>query len=382
MQLQHYKYSKDWNETFDTTLDSEKTLILVFGSSDKELVKKPLKELQQAFPNSIIIGASTAGEIFMDEVHKDSIIVTIVKFETTQIKLATREIKKINDSFRIGEEMSDELQANDLANIFILSDGLNINGSQLTDGFNANLNTGVLASGGLASDKANFISTWILINGEAKSNFVSAIGLYGKNIRIGYGSHAGWDILGIKKKVTKAVDNTVYTLDNKPILDIYKRYLGEKAKDLPASGLLFPLGIYNDGIKENIIVRTVLGVNEEEKSITFAGDIPEASTVCLMKSNNDKLISAALDAGEEIDLQDYQDEAFLSIAISCIGRKLVLKQRVEEELEATLEHLPKNTLQVGFYSYGEISPSGIKSCDLHNQTMTLTSIWEKNAFST
>jgi len=379
MQLKYYTFSKKWNEAFDTSLDSKQTLVLVFGSSDKELVKQPLQELRKAFKNSIIIGASTAGEILMDEMIEDSLVVSVLKFETTQITLATQEIKKVADSFNIGKNLADKLNKKDLKSIFNLSDGLNINGSQLTNGFNSVIDSDTVVSGGLASDNSDFLSTWVIVNGEATTNYVSAIGLYGDNIRVGYGSHAGWDILGIQKKITKSTDNVVYTIDNKPILDIYKNYLGEKAKDLPASGLLFPLGICPNDAKEDIIVRTVLGIDEERKSITFAGDIPEGTTVCLMKSNNDKLISAALNAGKEINLQDYNNEAIISIAISCIGRKLVLKQRVEEELEATLENLPKNTLQVGFYSYGEISPTGLKSCDLHNQTMTITTIWEKDA---
>jgi len=379
MELKYYTFSKKWNEVFDTSLDSKQTLVLIFGSSDKELVKKPLQELSDAFKNSIIIGASTAGEILMDEIVEDSLVVTVLKFKTTQIALAIQEIKKVEDSFIIGKNLADKLNKKDLKSIFILSDGLNINGSKLTNAFNSVIDSNIVVSGGLASDKGNFLSTWIIVNGEATTHYVSAIGLYGENIRVGYGSHAGWDILGIQKKVTKSTDNIVYTIDNKPILDIYKSYLGEKAKDLPASGLLFPLGICPDTTKEDIVVRTVLGIDEEKKSITFAGDIPEGTTVCLMKSNNDKLISAALDASSEVNLQDYKNEAILNIAISCIGRKLVLKQRVEEEIEATLENLPKNTLQVGFYSYGEISPTGLKSCDLHNQTMTVTTIWEKDA---
>ena len=39
--------------------------------------------------------------------------------------------------------------------------------------------------------------------------------------------------------------------------------------------------------------------------------------------------------------------------------------------------LPKGTKQIGFYSYGEISPYTTGSCDLHNQTMTLTTVTER-----
>jgi hypothetical protein len=59
-----------------------------------------------------------------------------------------------------------------------------------------------------------------------------------------------------------------------------------------------------------------------------------------------------------------------------VGRRLVLGSRTEEEIEATLEVLPKGTQQIGFYSYGEISPYTAGTCDLHNQTMTLTTLSE------
>jgi hypothetical protein len=159
-------------------------------------------------------------------------------------------------------------------------------------------------------------------------------------------------------------------------------YLAEKAQELPASGLLFPLELQEDENGVTKTVRTILAVNEQDKSITFAGDIPEGCTVSLMKANHDRLIMGAFDASKKVDLSDYHNEEILSIAISCIGRKLVLKQKVEDELEATLENLPKGTKQVGFYSYGELSPASNGECDLHNQTMTLTVIWEKDAPST
>jgi len=379
MKLEHYTFGDTWNKVIDSSLDSPQTLVLVFGSSNLNTVKKPLQEIQTHFSNSVIIGASTSGEIVMDELKEDSLVVTVIKFYTTQIKLATHPVKDAKDSFNIGETLAQTLQEESLKSIFILSDGLNVNGSALTDGFNSVIGKKSIISGGLAGDAATFSDTWILINGEAKSHYVSAVGLYGDNVHVSYGSKGGWDIFGIKRNVTKSEDNVVYELDNQPILDIYKKYLGEQAKDLPASGLLFPLGVYDKMDNEKIVVRTILGIDEETNSITFAGNIPKDSTVCLMKSNNDRLIDAAHTSSHQLLLQEHQTEPLLVIAISCIGRKLVLKQRVEEELEATLENLPKETLQVGFYSYGEISPSGLLGCDLHNQTMTLTALWENDA---
>jgi len=382
LKLQNYSYTDTWNKKLDSSMDSEQTLVIVFASSKLNTNEKALEDINTSFSKSIIIGASTAGEIYMDELQEDSFVVAVLKFENTKLQLCSEYINSPKDSYNIGKKIANQLQDKELKNIFVLSDGLNINGSQLSNGFNSVLNENVIISGGLAGDGDKFQSTWTIINGTQKSNYVSAVGFYGDNINIGHGFKGGWDKFGIQRKVTRSIDNILYELDNKPALDIYKLYLAEKAADLPASGLLFPLELQENKDTKSKTVRTILAINEDEKSITFAGDIPQGSTVSLMKSNHDRLIEGAYNASKQVELDNYNGEDILSIAISCIGRKLVLKQRVEDELEATLENLPKSTKQIGFYSYGEISPLSNGKCDLHNQTMTLTVIWETDASST
>jgi len=382
MILKTYTYKNSWNEALDASLDSEQTLLIIFASPQHTLFSMPLKEIHHLFKSSLIIGTSTSGEIKGDELQENSLVLSILKFENTSLKLQYQYINSPKDSFNIGQNLANSLYKDNLKNIFILSDGLHINGSQLTSGLASVVHSQVIVSGGLAGDGNSFNKTWVLVDGEPKSDYVSAIGFYGDFIRVAHSFKGGWDKFGIQRKVTRSEDNILYELDNKPALDIYKNYLGEKAKELPASGLLFPLELQEDETTEGKTVRTILAVDEEKKSITFAGDIPEGSIVSLMKANHDRLIDGAYHASKEIKLNDYNNEDILCIAISCIGRKLVLKQRVEDELEATLENLPKKTQQVGFYSYGEISPLASGECDLHNQTMTLTLIWESNAPST
>ena len=382
MILKTYTYETSWNEPLDTSLDSEQTLLLVFAGCDAETRDTALQELQKKFPLSIIIGSSTAGEINMDELQEDSFVLSVLKFESTRLKLVHEPISSAKESFQIAEKLATALQEKDLNNIFVLSDGLQINGSQLTHGFTSVLGADTIVSGGLAGDGADFKTTWVIVDGKAQDGYVSALGFYGNNIHVSSGFQGGWDKFGIERTVTRSIDNVLYELDDKPALDIYKNYLGDKAKDLPASGLLFPLELQEDENNGVTTVRTILAVNEEEKSITFAGDIPEGSIVSLMKANHDRLIEGAFNASKKVNLSGYNDEEILCIAISCIGRKLVLKQRAEDELEATLENLPPKTKQVGFYSYGEISPLSSGKCDLHNQTMTLTLIWESDAPST
>ena len=381
MKLEYYSYTNGtWNQKLDSTMDSMNTLVMIFGSSNLEQNKDALQDINTNFLKSIIIGSSTAGEINMDELQEDSFVVAVLQFQNTKIRLYSQHINSTKDSYLIGSKLAENLLEKDLKSIFVLSDGLNINGSQLTNGFNSVLDDNIIVSGGLAADGDKFKSTWTIVDGVRKTNYVTAVGFYGDYIQVGHGFQGGWDKFGIQRKVTRAVDNILYELDNKPALDIYKLYLAEKAVDLPASGLLFPLELQEDEKKDaKRTVRTILAINEDEKSITFAGDIPEGSTVSLMKANHNRLISGAFDASKQVQLNSYKDEPILSIAISCIGRKLVLKQLIEDELEATLENLPEKTKQVGFYSYGEISPLSNGECDLHNQTMTLTVIWESDA---
>ena len=380
MKLEIYIYKVDqWDKAFDKSLDSKNTLVIVFGSSRQDIVTTPLKSLFSFFSTSTIIGASSAGEIVQTELYENAIVVAVMQFHSTRIQRVTQSITDKHDSYEEGTTIARELLADDLKAVFVLTDGLQVNGSRLTQGIDSVLPKNIIVTGGLAADDDRFEQTWVLAEARATSGYITAVGLYGDTIRISHGSKGGWDPLGIERRVTKSKNNVLYELDNQPALEIYKRYLGEKANELPASGLLFPLELKIDSSTKESKVRTILAVDEEAQSITFAGDIPEGSYVTLMKANYDRLIDGAAEAAESVFLEGYQNETLLSIAISCVGRKLVLKQRVEEELEATLEVLPSNTRQVGFYSYGEISPLASGSCDFHNQTMTLTLIWESNA---
>jgi hypothetical protein len=239
----------------------------------------------------------------------------------------------------------------------------------------------MIVTGGLAGDGSSFKTTWVIFQGKIYYNAIVAAGFYGDHIHIGYSSRGGWDIFGPERRVTRSQNNVLYELDNKPALALYKEYLGEKASELPASGLLFPLAIWTDKDSARKLVRTILGVDENTQSLTFAGDIPTGSTAQLMRANFDRLITGAGEAGEIANDSlkipaSNNTNPILAIAISCVGRKLLLGERTEEETEATLESLPKDTQQIGFYSYGELSPYGSGSCDLHNQTMTLSILCE------
>lgn len=380
MKTAQYKFTAEqgWNFINGNDSINDANLVLVFGSTANIKNADNLNELKSKFTNAIFLGSSTSGEISDVNVFDDTIIATAILFERTKIEYKSIEIADASNSYEAGSKLIEMLDKQDLSHVFVLSDGLNVNGSELVKGLRAYLPEGVSVTGGLAGDGPNFKETFIVTdNANSKSKTIVALGFYGSNIKIGYGSLGGWDSFGIERLVTKSSSNVLFELDGKPALELYKSFLGEEyVKDLPASGLLFPLNlrIQQD---DTPVVRTILAVNEEEQSLTFAGDIPEGSYVRLMKANFDRLIDGAVGAATNTLINEKTTNPDLAILISCVGRKLVLKQLVEEEVEGVREVLGNDTTLCGFYSYGEISPfSKDAKCELHNQTMTITTFKE------
>jgi hypothetical protein len=368
----HYKSKEGWSKAFPKHLDSEQTLALVFSSPELDETSKILRTIQDQLPHSHVIGCSTAGEIRGASIFDKSIALAITQFDSTRIKTIRQEIDDSSSSRASGQKVGSALNRPDLRAIFILAIGTEVNGTELVNGINAEIPSEVPVTGGLAADGERFEHTWVIHGDQIAERAVVAVGFYGEKFRIGFGSMGGWDIFGPMRRITRSEANVLYELDGKPALELYKEYLGERARGLPATALLFPLSLHLHDPDERDVVRTVLGVDEGEQSMTFAGDMPEGSLAQMMKANFDRLIDGAMGAAVQArdTLNGYAP--ILSVAISCVGRRLVLGSRTEEELEVVLEALPPGTTQVGFYSYGEISPAVSGFCDLHNQTMTLT----------
>ena len=374
MQTSQWIYSdkSGWAQSSGSDI-SEPKLILLFGTGSY-FIEKSYQDLKAKFPQSEIIGCSTAGTV-TGQVVDDITVATLISFEKGSFKIVSREFDNAEQSEAIGENIAQAFEAKELKHVFVLSDGLHINGTDLSDGLTRGLPDNVRVTGGLAGDGLDFQRTYVIANDDAKQKCVAALGFYGDSLHIKTGCFAGWDEFGAERVITRSEGNVLYEIDGKPALELYKSYLGEEATDLPGSGLKFPISIRKHQLDEPLI-RTLLAVDEEAQSITFAGDVPEGYHCRLMKSNIDELIDHAGLAAKSAKPEDVS--ADLCIAVSCVGRRVVLSQLVEEELDAIEEALGKETLLCGFYSYGEIAPlEGVLTCALHNQTMTLTTIHEK-----
>ena len=371
-----WKSGIGWSKPL-ASLPPSADLLLCFGQS--ELLTSPqgpAAELRRRYPKAVAAACSTAGEICGTTVGDDGLAVLVLGFSGTRVRGFCASVKSPPESERAGAEIGRALIEPDLRHVLVLSDGLAINGSALTAGLRGSLPADVSATGGLAGDGARFKRTVVWIGDAIGPGQVVGIGFYGPNFRAQHGSAGGWQAFGPKRRVTKAEANVLYTLDDKPALSLYKRYLGELAVDLPGSGLLFPLQLLSDSSEETGLVRTILAVDEEKQSLTFAGDLPEGQYVRLMKAGTDALVEGARTAAESPG-GPATPGSRAAILVSCVGRKLVLGGRVEEEVEAVLKQLGADVSAAGFYSYGEICPGGFSnSCELHNQTMTLTVIGE------
>lgn len=378
MEIHTFRYDRNnhWSVPNWPQIDSSQTLVLLFGASGYLDEPTPIGDLLKAYPKAVVMGCSTAGEILETQIVDDSLTVAIVRFGHTTLRAASAPAGEQADSFEAGRQVAHALNHPGLRGILVLSDGLHVNGSELVRGLNSGVPESVVVTGGLAGDGDRFRRTWVLQNRRPQPGYVTGVGFYGDQIRIGHGSKGGWDRFGPERRVTRAKGNVLFELDGRPALELYKEYLGDRASGLPATGLLFPLALRSDDTDSKSLVRTILAVSEGDQSLTFAGDIPEGSLAQLMKANFDRLVHGASEAASSTRLSADNTGLTLAIAISCVGRRLVLGGRTEEEIEATMDVLPAGTQQIGFYSYGEISPYAAGTCDLHNQTMTLTTLSE------
>jgi len=364
------------DSVFSPALPADTQLLLVFGARSLLQDASLFARLRQACPQACITGCSTAGEIAGTQVTDDTLVLTAIRFESTTIRLAVEHVCDGDDSRQAGLALSHALLGDGLRHILVFSDGLHVNGGDLVQGLRAPLPAHVNVTGGLAGDGAEFQQTAVLADGPAASGQIVAIGFYGDRLQVGYGSVGGWDGFGPERRISKSNGQLLYELDGESALTLYKTYLGPHAAQLPSSGLLFPLALRLPG-SDTPVVRTIMGIDESSQSITFAGDMPEGCFVQLMKANFNRLVDGAIHAAEVNRLQLDGKQAQLAILISCIGRKLVLKQRIEEETEGVAAVLGEQAVLSGFYSYGEIAPHGASTrCELHNQTMTVTTFSE------
>ncbi|GGX22178.1 FIST signal transduction protein [Undibacterium macrobrachii] len=360
-----------------TSIDPQ--LILVFGYTGHFASPLLNQALTTYFPNTHRVGCSTAGEITSAAVLSKTTVVTAVHFDSTTLRVATANIAGMDNSFDAGKNLAAQLRSDELRALLVLGQGVNINGSAMIEGIVSELGDSLPITGGLAADDGAFVKTYTLSNNGVSTSEIVGIGFSGEHLVFSNGSYGGWKAFGPTRKVTRSTGNILYELDGEPALNVYKRYLGDYAKDLPSSGLLFPFEMLSDARESLGQIRTILGVDESNGSLVLAGAINPEGFLRLMHAHTNDLVDGAETAADATleKIQTHTGPA-LGLLVSCVGRKLVMGGRVDEEVEAVQDILGENTVLCGFYSNGEICPSyQLAACSLHNQTMTITYLTER-----
>ena len=354
-------------------------LVFVFGPNELLCSPDAHRAVRAKHPHARMVGASTGGQIEGDRVSDGSLVIAAVTFESssaevTHVALGDGETAEATGR-RLGAGVAPEdAEGRPLAHVLVFADGIALNGSALARGLEAALPEGVSISGGLAADDRRFEHTPLWANEPLGAPGAVAVALYGRDLRVSTSAVGGWDTFGPHRLITRSEGSVLSELDGRSALALYEEYLGPYAEELPASGLLFPLAIQAPG-SDYTLVRTVLGVDREAGTITFAGDVPEGATAQLMRTSHDRLIDGAASATEKATAS-LGMPAELAVIVSCVGRKWAMGPRVEEEVEEAATVFGADAM-VGFYSYGELAPiDGSTRCELHNQTMTVTALAE------
>lgn len=400
----HYTLANGWSSAFPA-IDSAQTLVLVFGPADWQAYTAAFNDLMAHYPQAVIVGCSGHGSISSGNLLDEALAVSISSFQHTQLRLTTYQLEKSSDSFAAGQALARELAQPQLKAILVLSDGIKTNGSTLSAGLNQTLQQPVTIVGGLSADALHFKQTWVAANQLPQEDLICGIGFYGESIHFHSLARDGWNPFGPERRVTLSNGNKLYSLDDRPALELYKHYLGERASELPGASLHFPLAIRSAG-KAHAVIRTPLGIDEASQSLIFAGDIPEGSTAQLVRGNVNNLLEGAYAASEQLAAatQTHDAQSMLLLTISCAARRLVMLEDTELELEAACSAFPAQAQQIGYYSFGELGPHNIhiepaqppqcvvhdcnsylvtpshSLCELHNQTITLTAIYEQDAW--
>lgn len=373
---QHTIIADACDTPFPAHLDGDSTLVLVFASRATLERGEILERIRRGFPTSRIVGCSASGHFVGSRLDDDHAVVSVLRFEHTTLETASVAIDSPEQSFCAGRAIGNRLASPDLRAVLVVSDGTGCNGSALALGMNDAVGRDVTIFGGLAGDGESFERTVVVDDGSAVTGRVVAVGLFGDRVVVDTSSRGGWERFGPERTITASTGSTLCGLDGEPALDLYSRYLGERAAELPGSALLFPLTIRNPtDTDDHGTVRSVLGVDHDTKAMTFAGDVPRGWRAQLMRANFDALVDGAADAAEDLGALDGIVGDAVCLAVTCVGRRTVLGCRTEDELDAVVDVLDDVPL-VGFYSYGELTSGRDGRCTLQNQTMTLTMIGE------
>lgn len=333
-----------------------------------------LKGVREGAGTDQIIGCSTSGEISSGGLSINSAVLGGIATDCIDFEIVTIQgLEK--DSTAAGRQLAESFSSAP-RQLQIFSDGLTGNGCAILKGITDVLGGSVPINGGAAGDNGDFVRTFQFGRDRIYSDAVCGIAFYG-DFHLGTGVQSGWAPIGLSKQVTRARGKTVYELNGEPALNVFERFLGQHAEKLPAIGVEYPLGftrpLEGGDHNDHYLLRATMSVNREERSITFAGEIPEGAMVNMTCGDKPSILEAAETAAKQARSAIGDAVPKVIFCYSCMARKIVLGRRTEEEIDRVQAEFGSQIPIIGFYSYGEFCPIGPAACNcLHNETITLS----------
>jgi hypothetical protein len=369
------KLGRELGESLIQELGSAPIACWLFCSV-KSGVSDLLRGICEAVGSSALVGCTTDGEISSEGYSLGSAVLGGIVSDKIQAQVVSVQ--------GLGE--ASEKSGIELARLFdpyvrhvqIFTDGLTENGCAILRGLRSELGDEVPISGGAAGDGGKFRQTFQFIGTKVLSDAIVGIGFSGE-FKLGAGVRSGWSAIGTAKKVTRATGNVVYELNGQPALEVYERFLGKHAADLPSVGVEYPFGFLDAtgecGDVDQYILRATMSVNRDQGSIVFAGEIPEGTTVRLTCGDYGSIIEAAEEAATQALIELGTGSPSMIFFYSCMARKIVLGRRTHEEVDRIRSVFGPKVPMIGFYSYGEYCRQRCGGPSLfHNETATVTVI--------
>ncbi len=359
------------------------TLAIVFLSvkQDREAVSKLL------YDNGIqIFGATTAGEFIDGEIEEGSIVILLLDMNPAYFKiefLETSQETAFEDAIKLGIA-GKETFTNPA--FIIANSGVTLDGEPFVEGIIEGFGKSPSANdkevtifGGKAADDLALESTFVFTNGKSSDSAIVSFIIDEDKIEVKGIATCGWQAIGTTKTVTKSEGNTVYTIDDKPALDMLMNYLGveikqEDSKDIVTflSSWYYPLQVERENVDP--VIRTAMFANQEERSLICSGKVPQGAKIKFSLPPDFDSIDKVVEDCKGIK-ENAQQTADALIMFSCVSRYLSFGMVMKEELEQVQKIW--EAPMAGFFSYGEYGKSKTGRYDYHNNTCCLVVLKEK-----
>jgi len=349
------------------------TLAIVFiaNENEQEAVVRLLTE-----KGIKIFGASTGDNFTDGEIESHTLVILLLDMNPAYFHLVIKgadegTIKEIAE--RTGKEALTKFKK---PAFLVVSGGLAVDGDEIVEGIENTCGKGTTIFGGLAADFLRMQRTYVFTNDKLSDYGLLALIVDEEKINLGGMAVGGWKPMGMDRIITKSNGNVVYTIDNEPALDFVSRYSG--IKDIDTNNAMnflissnFQLQLKRED--KHPVMRTPMMANPEDRSIVFAGSLPEGSKVKLCLLPGFEVIEAALNEFNKYKKEQPEPDAL--ILFSCAGRQITLGPYVSEEIDGIKNIW--NAPLAGFFCYGEIGRVVSGEHEFHNMTCSLATLKEK-----